>query len=245
MYVPVKPRIARIKKICPSCDIEFEVLPCHIDRKYCSNKCVGIANRGDNNPAKRPDSRKKISDSLMGHDVSEETREKLRVSHIGLCSGDKNPSCNPDIAKKISNSLLGHEVSEATRQKIRKNQPDTSMENNGNWKGGISFEPYCPKFDEKLKKQIRDRYDNCDFITGLHVSVCNVIKGKVHKLSVHHVDYNKMQGCDDYGWRLIPVSRKHNSMFNANRSFWERLICYAFEYDETYYNNEIKDIFIN
>jgi len=38
---------------------------------------------GENNPAKRPEVRRKISDALMGHSVSQETREKLRQANLG------------------------------------------------------------------------------------------------------------------------------------------------------------------
>ena len=118
-------------------------------------------------------------------------------------------------------------------------------ENGANWQGGISFEPYCSKFTEQLKQQIRDFYNNCDYFSGLPVGVCNIINGKVNKLSIHHVDYNKMQGCDVHKWGLIPLSHKNHVKTNGNRSFWERLICYALEYDKTYYTDEIKDIFVN
>lgn len=238
-------RVERIVKFCLICGDEFKVLPSDADRKYCSTKCANIGNCGDNNPAKRDDVRKKISASLDGHDVSESTREKISEGNEGLLVGDKNPACRPDIAKKISDSLMGHGVSEDVRRKISENIPDQTLENNANWKGGISFEPYCQEFNEKLKQQVRDRYNNCDFMSGLTADICNVINGKVHKLSIHHVDYNKMQGCDGHKWLLIPVSRRHNSIFNGNRPFWERLICYALEYDETYYTDEIKDIFAN
>jgi len=36
----------RIKKVCPICKKEFKVFPCQNNRIYCSNKCVGISNRG-------------------------------------------------------------------------------------------------------------------------------------------------------------------------------------------------------
>ena len=112
-----------------------------------------------------------------------------------------------------------------------------SGENNPNWKGGISFDPYCEKFNEVKKKEVRDRYDNCDYLTGIYRDICNMVGGKVQELSVHHVDYDKMQGCDDIKWKLIPVSKRHNTMFNKNRPFWKKLILYSLEYDKEYYND--------
>lgn len=153
-----------------------------------------------------------------------ETIERMKGPRPCLC-GDANPARREDVKKKISDGISG--------------------ERNGMWQGGISFEPYCPKFTEKLKRQIRDLYNNCDFISGLPDYICNVLNGKVQKLAIHHVDYDKMQGCEGVGWKLVPLSRSNHTKTNNNRSFWEKLICYALDYDEAYYNNEIKDIFVN
>lgn len=109
-------------------------------------------------------------------------------------------------------------------------------ENNPNWRGGLSFDPYCKEFNEKLKRQIRDNYNNCDYISGLSDYVCNVINNKVQKLDVHHVDSNKNQGCDEVEWQLVPLSRRNHMRMNGNTQFWERLIYYALEYDKNYYN---------
>lgn len=125
----------------------------------------------------------------------------------------------------------------ADEEKLKLLSKVHSMDGNGNWKGGISFDPYCEKFNGAKKKEVRDKYNNCDYLTGIHKDICNVVGGKIQKLSVHHFDYNKMQGCDGHEWKLIPVSRSHNSMFNNNRPFWKRLIEYSLEYDKEYYNN--------
>ena len=114
-------------------------------------------------------------------------------------------------------------------------------ENNWNWKGGISFEPYCHKFNNALKQKIRDKYNNCDFISGLPDYICN----HQRKLDVHHVDYDKMQGCNGHEWHLIPLSRRHNSIVNRNRSFWHRLFTYTLMYDKTYYKETDKDFNIS
>lgn len=111
--------------------------------------------------------------------------------------------------------------------------------------GFISDNPYCEKFNEIKRKEIRDKYNNRDYLTGIHRDIINKDKnGKIQELSVHHFDYNKQQGCSGHKWKLIPVSRRHNTMFNYNRSFWKRLIEYSLDYDKDYYNeNKIFDIF--
>lgn len=109
--------------------------------------------------------------------------------------------------------------------------------------GFIGDTPYCPKFNDRLKQKVRDKYNECDYFSGLHYTICNIMSnGKVRRLCIHHVDYNKLQGCDGHKWKLVPLSHSNHSKTNGNRSFWEQLICYALEYDETYYNKEPIDI---
>lgn len=178
-----------------------------------------------------PKNRKNISKKLTDVSKSDEARKNMKIAqnrsdiknaNRDRILGNKNPSKRLDVRKKISESLTGKYVGSKSP----------------NWKGGLSFEPYCSKFNEKLKQQVRDQYDNCDFMSGLPDYICNVLNGKVWKLDVHHVDSNKMQGCDDHEWKLVPLSRSNHGRTHNNRPFWERLICYAFEY-ETCYNEYI------
>lgn len=137
----------------------------------------------------------------------------------------------------------GKEPSLSHRKKISDSKKGMCIgESNPNWKGGSSFAPYCAKFTDKVKQEVRDLYNNCDFISGLPDYICNVSKsGRFRKLDVHHVDSNKMQGCDGVKWKLVPLSCRNHMRMNGNTPFWERLICYALKYDKTYYYN-IKQI---
>lgn len=65
------------------------------------------------------------------------------------------------------------------------------------WRGGKSFAPYCPAFSRKLKEEVRDEFGRRCFLCG------DPENGK--HLDVHHVDYNKSQGCSGYKWALIPL----------------------------------------
>ena len=99
------------------------------------------------------------------------------------------------------------------------------------WLGGASFGKYCPKFNRHIKQHIREKYNNCDFMSGLPDTICN--NGR--NLDVHHVDYNKMQGCDEHEWRLVPLSVSNHCKTNHNRLFWDRLFTYALQYWDEYY----------
>lgn len=101
----------------------------------------------------------------------------------------------------------------------------TIGENHPNWKGGISFEPYCNKFNNQLKEQIRDKFDRKCFLCGKRE------KDSKSKLHVHHTDYNKGQGCG-YNWSLIPLCRSCHMKTNSNRYYWFNLLnnywCYKY-----------------
>ena len=190
---------------------------------------------------------------------------KCGLSHRGTkhptTTGENNPSKRDDVRKKISKKvrnseidkwLLNHQnkhLCECGCGKVIKilrvhywNGIPKYISGHNNWQGGISFEPYCPKFNEECRKHNRDKYNNCDYFSGLPDYICNVANGKVRKLSVHHIDLNKNQGCDEVEWKLIPLSGANHGRVHINKDFWERLICYALEYDETYYNIKQIDI---
>lgn len=89
-------------------------------------------------------------------------------------------------------------------------------EGNPMWLGGKSFEPYCHKFNDELKEYVRDKFGRQCFICG------SPENGR--KLSVHHVDYNKLQGCKGKTWTLIPLCNSCHPKTNRNRSHWFNLL---------------------
>lgn len=90
-------------------------------------------------------------------------------------------------------------------------------ENNPMWKGGISYEPYCSKFNSHLKEKIRNRYGRICMNCGK-----NEIENE-RRLDVHHVDGNKMQGCDGHDWFLIPLCRSCNARHLEESDFHKLL----------------------
>ena len=101
-----------------------------------------------------------------------------------------------------------------------------------NWKCGLSFEIYPKEFNNQLKKLIRIKYNNCDYISGIHKNICNPYR----KLDIHHINYDK-KNCDENN--LIPLSRSNHTKTGINRQFWNRLFIYALEYDRWYYGDDI------
>jgi len=83
-----------------------------------------------------------------------------------------------------------------------------------NWKGGISWLPYCEKFNNSLKEAIRKRDNYTCQLCG--------ISQKTRKHTVHHIHYDKENCYPD----LICLCIKCNSKVNFNRDFWEELFTF-------------------
>lgn len=167
-------------------------------RKKLSEAHKGLPSPKKGKPGKKQTKewREKISASLQGITRSEETRKKMSAAKKGKhCVGHKHTE---ESKRKISKSRLG--------------------EKHWNWRGGVSFEPYCPKFDLALKEAVRDRFGRICFLCGRD----EFENGRA--LPVHHTDYNKMQGCGDRPWRLLPLCHSHNSKANFNRWYWFALL---------------------
>jgi len=88
---------------------------------------------------------------------------------------------------------------------------DYSGENSNGWKGGLSFLPYCQKFNRVLKEKIRNRDNHTCQNCGVRENGTN--------LSIHHIHYDKENCYPD----LIAVCRSCNAKANSNRDEWEAL----------------------
>lgn len=152
----------------------------------------------------------------------------------------KSKYMSEETKKKISQTLMGNIpwnkgktncVSEIGKQNISKANKNRSPPNKGifgikigekasNWKGGLSFEPYCSKFNKVLKEKIKQRdnyqcqYPNC---------LCPQLESLLlyHKgLVIHHIHYDK-PNCDP---DLITLCTKHNGIVNGKRDYHEELL---------------------
>jgi len=90
---------------------------------------------------------------------------------------------------------------------------------NHQWRGGLSFLPYCPKWTEKLRESIRDEY-------GRKCYLCHTTEAEnKRKLSVHHVNFDKMAGCYGKRWNLLPLCQKcHNQSSNHRFEYFNLLV---------------------
>jgi len=169
----------------------------------------------------------RISKSNTGKSLSAETRRKISESRKGVFTGKNHPlygiPLSEETKQKISTSmtgklagvrhpLYGKHHSPSARIKMRNAKIGMyDRENNPNWRGGKSFEPYCQKFDNELRERIREKFDHKCFLCGKPEN------GR--KLSVHHTDYNKGQGCG-HSWGLVPLCISCHMKTNYNRWYW-------------------------
>lgn len=167
---------------------------------------------------KNPEARKKQSDAAMGHEVTKKTREKLRKaavkqfsdpearkrnseSHKGKLMGDSNPTKRPEVREKIRKSKKGKPRSEESKRKVSATKQGIPYDE---WKNFACRKNYCPKFTEACRESNREKYGRKCFICGKSE------KANGQKLSVHHVDMNKAQGCES-NWKLVPLCKHHHA----------------------------------
>ena len=124
--------------------------------------------------------RAKISAAHKGKTLSAEHRAKLSTSI--------KAAMTPELRDRISTSSKGKVISTETRAKM---SVARTGENHWNWKNGASFEPYCYLFNDSKKESIRNRDERTCQLCGKS----EILNGR--RLSVHHIDGDKMQGCQD------------------------------------------------
>jgi hypothetical protein len=151
------------------------------------------------------ETRAKMSVARRGRTFSAETRAKLSATH----SGEKHYQ-------------YGKPLSPETRAKL---SVATSGEKNPRWRGGISFEPYCPKWNKDLRRRIRAFFDHRCIMCGKSQAG--------ERLSCHHVEYNKSACCDGKPVQFAALCRRHHNMTtNGDRQRWEDMMHRAI--DEVY-----------
>ena len=145
--------------------------------------------------------------SKAKQNMSEETKLKMSKAKKGNQNALGN-KLTEETRRKMSESRKGHKYSEETKRKMSNAQKGHKSHN---WKGGISFGQYCPRFNNKIKEETRNRYNYECFECGISE------KENGRKLDIHHVDFNKEQGCNEHEWRLIPLCRSCHMKTNHNR----------------------------
>ena len=77
-----------------------------------------------------------------------------------------------------------------------------------NWRGGISFDPYCSGW-RQLTQELKKDNNECQNL---------LCEGKSERITLHHIDYNK-QNCQPSN--IITLCNSCNAKANSNRDWWQ------------------------
>ena len=177
--------------VCLICGTNFNInnaLFARGEGLYCSKECSNVG--------------------LIGKHRPNHVLEILRQSHLGKPAWNKGiPRTKEDIEK----------ITQKTREAMHKPEIYQKMigENHPGWLGGISFEPYCPKFNKEFKERVR-KYFN---YTCPQCGRSQEENGKA--LHIHHVNYNKNTCCDKSIPLFVPLCDHCHGKSGHNRTFWE------------------------
>jgi hypothetical protein len=184
------------------------------------------------------DQRQRTSNTLKGHTTSQETRAKISATiieyqknpetRIIISKGHKGKKLTEEHIKKRTASQTGLKRSPIAianltaaqnRPEVKLKQVDMHAREKSNfWKGGISFEPYCPKFNNDLRRRIRAFFKDRCMICGKSSKENN------RKLCCHHVEYNKSACCDGKPIHFSALCHKCHSKTNIDRVRWEAML---------------------
>lgn len=153
----------------------------------------------------------------------------MSVAQKGRKSTRPGYTHSEETKRKIGAGNKGKKRTEEDRRKMSEDRMGMRMGVlHHNWKGGVGFEPYCPKFNNKFKESIRNKFDRTCFLCGrTEVEIMESQrnnKKRPYKLSVHHVDYQKDCLCNDIKCAFVPLCISCHSKTGAHREYWEKLI---------------------
>jgi hypothetical protein len=208
-----------VKCICQICRKEFFIYESDIKNgrgKYCSKECMNIAFKetrlGEKHPNWKGGKIKHIckdcgreflvEPSALKHgrgkycskeckDMSQQRETNpLRKKTKEICE-----NCGGEFL--VMPYVLRNGMGKYCSQKCAKTA--MSGENSPMWKGGSSFFPYCEKFNTRRKEAVREFFGRVCLICGSTEAEFS------RRLSVHHIDHDKEQGCGGKPFNLVPL----------------------------------------
>ena len=146
----------------------------------------------------------------LGTHRSKETKEKIRLARMGH---EVSLEVRDKISKTIHERLPEYVPKLIAAWADPEKKAKRILEHNPNWQGGISFEPYCPKFNNEFKERVRSFF-------GYQCVECGTPQNGI-KLCVHHVNFNKQSCCDGTLPLFVPLCTSCHSKTSGNRQYWE------------------------
>jgi hypothetical protein len=156
----------------------------------------------------KPEYREKMLNQrvpITGWHHSEETKQKFRIRRKGI-------STHPHT-EESKNRIREAQLRKWSDPEYRKKRGDFHKgEKNPAWKGGISFEPYCIKFNDEFKERVRAYF-------GYQCIECGALQNG-ELLHVHHVNFNKQSCCDSSIPLFVPLCKSCHGKTGHERQYW-------------------------
>lgn len=236
---------SRILHKCVICGKEFYVKKSLSEKGYgktCSKECLrkhySNVMSGENSPTWRGGDTKIFKCQRCGNEYNSKYNIKTGIPYVKHCcreclretlklrTGKKSPVyvdpiericviCGAKFEVKPFRIRKGGGI--VCSKECLKLYQSKKMSGSGNhaWEGGITFTPYCEKFNEQFKERVREFW-------GRKCGNCG--KSEIEngqKLSIHHVYYNKFTCCDDSEPSFVALCVSCHAKTNFNRDIWE------------------------
>jgi len=147
------------------------------------------------------ETKQKISDANKGRTRTAETKKKMSDAKKGIPRTEEQKKKQSDIMKGRPSIMKGKTHTIETRKHISAGLQGVTYDE---WESFSCEFLYCPKFNEECRESCREKYNRKCFICGKSE------KDNGQKLSVHHVDMDKAQGCNS-NWKLVPLCKHHHA----------------------------------
>ncbi len=140
--------------------------------------------------------------------------KKLKTEHCAkISAANKGKTTSQKTRAKLSKASLGRKLSLEHRINLSIAMIGMNIgEKNPSWKGGISFESYCPVFKDKEWREIIYERDKDKFCWN---PFCF---GKSNRKVLHHIDYDK-KNCIPFN--ILKICNSCNTTANFNRDWWQ------------------------
>lgn len=180
---------AKIKKICLTCNSEFETYK-SVNSTYCSRKCVRKSEEWKVNHSLIMIGKKRSKETCLNISLGKKGKKWTKEHCKNWADAIRGKKQSEETCLKKSKSMLGRVLSEEIRQKISKavkGKPHltTRREKHYKWKGGItslirSIYMFLEYKNWRISVFIRDKH-TCQ--------ECNKIQGGEEKIEIeaHHI----------------------------------------------------------
>ena len=158
--------------------------------------------------------KKRCSEFHKGKIISKETKRKMSKARKLRWRTDK------EFTEKVRANLRTVNIGRSYYlEELEIFRLKSLGENNPNWKGGLSFQPYSPEFNKTLKEQIRKRdiytCQLCGYLQTQHIEKYS------KSLIVHHIDFDKQN--NNY-WNLILLCLScHLKSHHKNEGYYKEI----------------------